>query len=109
MPRGSGKQVTPVVQQQRRLLFEMTGEHSAETLRQWDPKAEKVVEALLGIVDTGAVVLLRPGSGGRALGIAIWEGDVRHAAKWVYESAELDEWAQLILKRLGSDISQAAD
>lgn len=109
MPRGSGKQPTPAVQEQRRLLFEMVGGNPGDSLRQWDPKAETVLEALLGIVDAGAVVLLRPGSGGRALGIAIWEGDVRHPAKWLYETAELDEWALVILKRLGGDISQAAD
>lgn len=109
MPRGSGSRVTPVVQEQRRLLFDMVGQHEGEHLRQWDPKCGPLVEALLGIVDTGAVVLLRQGSGGRALGVAIWEGDVRHPAKWVYEAAELDEWAQVILKRLGGDISQAAD
>jgi hypothetical protein len=97
MPRGSGKQTTPAIVEQRRILWEMTGENEGDGLRQWDPKAVEVLDALLGIVSTGAVVLLRPGSGGRALGIAIWEGDVRHPAKWCYESSELD------------DISQAAD
>lgn len=109
MPRGSSKQATPAVVDQRRILWEMTGENEGDGLRQWDAKSGDVLDALLGIVSTGAVVLLRPGSGGRALGIAIWEGDVRHPAKWLYESAELDDWARLILKRLGGDISQAAD
>jgi hypothetical protein len=109
MPRGSGKQTSPIVVEQRRILWEMTGESEGNGLRQWDAKAEGVLDALLGVVSTGSVVLLRPGSGGRALGIAIWEGDVRHPAKWLYEAAELDDWARLILKRLGDDISQAAD
>jgi len=109
MPRGSGKQVTPARQEQRRLLFDMTGQHDGESLRQWDPKAEPLVDALLGIASTGAAVFVRPGSGGRALGIAIWEGDTRHPATWFYEAEELDEWALKILKRLGDDISQAAD
>jgi len=109
MPRGSGKQATPAVQAQRRLLFELVGEHEGEGLRQWDPKAVPLVEAILGIVSTGAAVFIRPGSGGRALGIAIWEGDTRHPAKWLYEVQELDDWALIILKRLGDDISQPAD
>lgn len=109
MPRGNAGRVTPSAQQQRRLLFEMVGSHEGETLRQWDPKMQPLVEALLGIVATGAVVLLRPGSGGRALGVAIWEGDVRHPASWFYEPGELDDWSLMILKRLGGDISQAAD
>ena len=109
MPRGSGKQVTPAVQQQRRLLFEMVGEHEGEHLRQWDPKAVEFVEALLGVLDSGAALFLRPGSGGRAIGIAIWEGDTRHPARWCYEAEELDDWARIITRRLGGDISQAAD
>lgn len=109
MPRGSGKQVTPVRQEQRRLLFEMTGEHDGEGLRQWDPKAGPFLEAILGVLGSGAAVFLRPGSGGRAIGVAIWEGDTRHPARWVYEASELDDWSHLILKRLGGDISQAAD
>lgn len=109
MPRGSERKVTPAVADQRKVLWEMTGSHEGDGLRQWDPKAVTVLEALLGIVSTNAVVMLRPGSGGRALGIAIWEGDVRHPATWFYETSELDEWALKILKRLGGDISQAAD
>lgn len=108
MPRGSGKQVTPVRVEQRRLLFEMVGEHEGESLRQWDPKAGPIVEAILGIAGSGAAIFIRPGSGGRALGIAIWEGDTRHPASWFYEAEELDDWAHRILKRLGGDISQAA-
>lgn len=106
MPRGSGKQVSPAIQAQRRILFEMTGDHASDTVERWDPKAELLVSALLGIVGTGAVVMLRPGSGGRAIGIAIWEGDVRHPARWFYESGELDDWARLIMVRIGGDISQ---
>lgn len=109
MPRGVSRQVTPVRQEQRRLLFEMVGEQEGEGLRQWDPKAGPFMEAVLGILGSGAAIFLRPGSGGRAIGVAIWEGDTRHPAKWVYEAEELDDWALVILKRLGDDISQAAD
>jgi len=109
MPRGSGKQVTPIRAEQRRLLFEMLGENEGAGLRQWDPKAGPFLEAILGILASGAAVFLRPGSGGRAIGVAIWEGDTRHPAKWVYEAEELDDWSLIILKRLGDDISQAAD
>lgn len=108
MPRGSARPITPIRQEQRRLLFDMTGSHDGESLRQWDPKANPLVDALLGIVASGAAVFIRPGSGGRAIGIAIWEGDTRHPAIWCYEAEELDDWARIILKRLGGDISQEA-
>jgi hypothetical protein len=109
MPRGSGKQATPVQQEQRRLLWAMTGQVDGEGLRQWDPKSADFVEAVLDVLSTGAAVFMRPGSGGRAIGIAIWEGDTRHPAKWLYEASELDEWSRLILKTMGGDISQPAD
>ncbi len=101
MPRGSSKPVNSAVVEQRKVLWEMSGEVEGNSLRQWDPKLEDLVEALLGIVSTGAVVMMRPGSGGRALGVAIWEGDVRHPVKWFYEASELDDWSQLVRKRLG--------
>jgi len=109
MPRGSGKPATPAQQEQRRLLWAMTGVVEGESLRQWDPKAQAFAEAILDILSTGAAIFMRPGSGGRAIGIAIWEGDTRHPAKWLYEASELDEWSQLIRKQMGDDISQAAD
>jgi hypothetical protein len=61
------------------------------------------------VLSTGAAIFARPGSGGRAIGIAIWEGDTRHPAKWLYEASELDDWSQLIRKTVSGDISQAAD
>lgn len=109
MPRGSGKLVPPAIQEQRRLLWSMMGQQDGESLRQWDPKAQDLVEALLAVLSTGAALFIRTGSGGRAIGVAIWEGDVRHPAKWLYEASELDDWSRLILKTIQSDISQAAD
>jgi hypothetical protein len=109
MPRGSSRQVTPAVQEQRRLLFSMVGTVEGDSLRQWDPKAQAFVEAFLAVLSTGAAIFARPGSGGRAIGIAIWEGDTRHPAKWLYEASELDDWSQLIRKTVSGDISQAAD
>lgn len=108
MPRGSSGNVTPAKREQRRLLFEMVGEHQGESLTQWDPKAEMFLEAVLGVLSTGSALFIRPGSGGRAIGLAIWEGDTRHPAKWCYEAEELDDWAQAIRKVLGGDISQHA-
>lgn len=85
---------------QQRLLWEQTGEIGNGGLADWDPKTVDLVTALLGILDTGSAIFLRPGSGGRAIGVAIWEGDVRHPAKWVYDAEELDQWADTILSRL---------
>jgi hypothetical protein len=72
----------------------MTGEHAGESLIQWDPKTEPLVAAIMEILASGASVFLRPGSGGRAIGVAIWDGEDRHKPTWVYEAEELDAWAE---------------
>ena len=75
------------------------GTRNDRTLADWDPKTEPLVAALLQVVASGATVVLRPGSGGGALGIAIWEGDVRHAPRWCYEAEELDDWADWVIEQ----------
>jgi hypothetical protein len=74
---------------------------SAGSLSDWDADTAVVTQALLEIVSTGSTVVVRPGSGGRSLGVSIWEGDTRHPPKWLYDSEELTAWAQGIC-----DISQ---
>lgn len=94
MPRANqqGGQRTPA-QDQRHLLWEMTGTTPGETLDTWDPKAELLVSAILTVIASGATLVIRPGSGGRTIGLAIWEGDHRHPPTWVYEAEELDNWS----------------
>jgi hypothetical protein len=63
-------------------------------LADWDPKCEPLVQALLEVLSSGCAVMLRVGSGGRAVGIQIYEGDYKHPPKWIYEAEELDTWAE---------------
>ena len=94
MPRGAGSngQLTPK-QEQNKLLWAQLGSVYEPAVNEWDPNAEVLVSALLEVVKSGATLVLRPGSGGRSIGIAIWEGDVRHPPIWIYETEELDSWA----------------
>lgn len=94
---------------ERRLIWAQTGEYNHATVGDFDPKAEALTEALLYVVSTGATVVLRPGSGGRALGIAIWEGDARHAPKWLYDEEEVDAWASGVLSVKRGQSAEAAD
>lgn len=96
-------------QDQQKLLWLQTGEHQGVTLADWDPKPEPFVQALLEVLATGATVVLRPGSGGRSFGIAIWEGDVRHAPKWLYDNEEVDDWASWVNEHAALRNGQAAD
>lgn len=83
---------------QAHLLWEQTGSVVDYEIGDWDCKPG-VLEAILAILSTGSAVFLRPGSGGRAVGIAVWEGDTRHAPKWVYDASELDDWAEWVRQR----------
>jgi hypothetical protein len=109
MPRIPKSTQTPAKVEQQRLLWEQTGSFDGNGLEQWDPKTQELVDAILTVLSTGSSVFIRPGSGGRSLGIAIWEGEVRHKPKWIYDAEEMDQWAEGILHiaklRLG-DISQ---
>jgi len=87
----------------------MVGGDISPGLTQWDPKSDALIEALLTIVASGATVVMRPGSGGRSLGIAIWEGDERHAPQWSYDAEELDQWASRILAVVDRRGDEAAD
>jgi hypothetical protein len=87
----------------------MAGADQLPGVSEWDPKTEALVQALLEIVSSGSTVVLRPGSGGRALGVAIWEGDERHAPMWCYDAEELDHWAARVLAMIEQRSGQAAD
>lgn len=98
MPRANGKSNQPTPKsEERRLIYAQFGAYPESSLADWDPKGQKFSEALLQVVADGATVVLRPGSGGRSVGIAIWEGDVRHAPQWCYEAEEIDQWADAVL------------
>jgi hypothetical protein len=107
MPRQGKSPATIAKEKTNQLMWGQYGNVQYEPLTEWDPKQVTLVEAILTVLETGATVVLRPGSGGRAVGISIWEGDVRHPATWCYDGVELDTWAAAVLARVR--VSQAAD
>ncbi len=109
MPRGRQDGASSAKAEQARLLWLDTGQRADPLLREWDPKTEPLVSALLEILSTGCAVMLRVGSGGRSVGIQIYEGDHKHPATWVYDTEELDVWADRINRSVRARSGEAAD
>lgn len=97
MPRAKSPKETPQKLEQNRLMWEIGGKDARILITGWDPKQVQLVEALLEVVASGATLVFRPGSGGGAIGVAIWEGDFRHPPTWCYTSEEVDAWSEAIL------------
>lgn len=93
----ANKQPTPKSEQQRSIYLDF-GEVYSSSLRDWDPKQVQFVEAILEVLSSGATIVMRPGSGGRSIGIAIWAGEDRGAPRWCYDSEEIDEWTGRVLE-----------
>lgn len=95
MPGGRKRPQTPAaLQDLNHLLWAQTGRVAVYKVNDWDPDAAAFLDACLQIVASGATVVIRPMGGGTGMGIAIWEGDVRHAPAWLREDADLDAWSQ---------------
>ncbi len=94
---------------QASLLWAMGVDSNSKSLSDWDPDTAVVAQAILEVVESGSTVVVRPGSGGRALGISIWEGDTRHPPKWVYDAEELTTWARGVCDISQRRKGQAAD
>ncbi len=109
MPRGKRPEETPAKLEQNRLMWATFGKKAKVTIASWDPKQVQFTQALLEILTTGATVVLRPGSGGGSVGVAIWEGDFRHPPTWCYTSEELDEWSAAIMESVTPKGEDAAD
>lgn len=90
-------------------MWGIPGADTVPAVDSWDPKTDVLADALLAIVASGATVVLRPGSGGRSIGVAIWEGDFRHPPTWLYDSEEMDNWGQAILRAARTNKEHAAD
>jgi hypothetical protein len=73
------------------------------TVADWDPDMQRFGQAILEILASGSVVFMRPGTGGQSFGVAIWEGDERHPAKWLHEQEHVDAWAHAVLELLGKN------
>lgn len=109
MPRGKDRGTEAAKRDQRRLLWAQLGETDAPALHHWDPDTSALCQAVLEVLATGATVVFRPGSGGRSVGVAIWEGDDRHPPTWLYEDDELTAWARKVCDRARGERERAAD
>lgn len=109
MPRAKGQQQADQSRELRGLLWAQYGsKRVVEVVASWDPKPE-VIAAVLEVVSSGCTVVLRPGSGGGAIGVAIWEREFRHEPVWCYSAEDLDGWASDILRIARAKVTQAAD
>jgi len=70
------------------------------TCADWDPDMQAFGQAILEVVGQGGTLFVRSGSGGQSVGIAIWEGDTRHPAKWLQDAEGINQWAQAVLAAL---------
>lgn len=94
-PKSDGKTARQDLQH---LLYLQTGEVPDWVLDTWEPMHVQFFDAIAEILGQGNTVVLRPGSGGRAIGIAIWRGESRPPAKWFYDQDELDAWTAHVLQ-----------
>ena len=93
MPRAKSSGSGQAAREQAQLLWGMGVDPYEAGVLGWDWQDAVFCEAVREVLSSGASIFMRPGSGGRAIGIAIWEGDHRHPPKWLYEGAEIEEWA----------------
>lgn len=100
MPRGGGgssKPTTRIPNQAEIDIYTQTGVAPLPDIVTWDFKPV-VLEQLLEVVARGNQVLLRCGTGGRSLGIAIWTGDNRRPPTFFHDSSEVDEYCEKLKK-----------
>jgi hypothetical protein len=71
------------------------------TVADWDCDTAQVWQAILEVAATGSCIFIRPGTGRQSLGIAVWEGDIRNPAVWLYEEQQVNDWAAAILAITG--------
>lgn len=69
------------------------------TILNWEPRTDEFWQALQEVLASGAAVFIRQGSGGRSVGIAIWDGDDRMPARWCFDDEEINMWSAEIIRR----------
>lgn len=109
MPRGKAGQESKQKLMANKYSWDIMGEPVSNSVGGWDLKTDTFAAALLEIVGSGATVVLRPGTGGRSLGIAIWDGDVRYAPTWCHAEEEADAWAARVIRSVQEQNGVAAD
>lgn len=97
MPRAKRVETPAPVTAQNQLWFMQTGNAVEYRVADWDPDTATFTQAILEVLSQGVTVVLRPGSGGRSIGIAFWIGDNRQPPVWFYEHEELDAWAKKLV------------
>lgn len=100
-PRRSPKD-SPEKQAFNQLMWAQSPNGEWSGVSSWEPRGEELAQALLEVLASGSAIFIRPGSGGRAIGIAIWEGDTKHPATWCYDDEEVNMWAAGILQRVAN-------
>lgn len=99
MPRKSeSPPVKPVVTQWNAWWL-VTGEEYEPKLHEWDPETTAFTQALLELLDDGLTIVLRPGSGGLSIGVALWKGDQRDPPIWFRDQDTLDTWTKTVTER----------
>lgn len=110
MPGKRSPKPTPAQADQAKLMWAMQPGGDWTGVSNWEPRGEEFTQAVLQVLGSGAAIMIRAGSGGRAVGIAIWEGDTRHPATWCYDDEEVNMWAANVLAVVNRpEKNQAAD
>lgn len=86
--------------EQSRLLFLQSGTRYEGTLPDLDFDTAMFAQALLLLMNEGATVVCRPGSGCRSFGVAVWQGDAKYAPKWLYDDEEVNQWSSRVVEEL---------
>lgn len=90
------KETTTVPKAAIEQWWQQTGTQYEYRLSEWDPDTAVVVQAILELLEDGLTVVLRPGSGGRAIGMAVWQGENRPPAKWFGDQDEMNAYCGII-------------
>lgn len=98
MPRGNSDKPKTTPNAMFSQWWAQTGAEPEYVLHMWDPDTAVVVQSLLELLSDGLTVVFRPGSGGRSIGMAVWQGDNRPPAKWLYDQDEWNAYAENIVK-----------
>jgi len=97
MPRGNKEPVLSADSIFASIMSQLGGVPSY-TCADWDPDMQAWGQALLEVCAKGGTLFVRGGSGGQSLGIAIWEGDTRHPAKWLQDADGINAWSKAVLE-----------
>ena len=109
MPRGKPGQESKQKLYANRYAWDIIGEVQTNSVGGWDLKSEAFCQMLCEMVGSGVTVVLRPGTGGRSLGLAIWDGDDRRPPVWFHAEEEADAYAQRVLRQIADQKAAAAD